>query len=214
MTSPHATLHEALDSGLQTLGLPAGGPDADRLLRYLDLLRKWNQAYNLTAVREPLAMVTLLILDSLSVHPFLRGVRVLDVGSGAGLPGIPLAVFNRDREFVLLDANGKKVRFMRHAVMDLALANVTIEHARVERYHCGSLFDTVISRALGSIAEFVASAGPLCRSDGYLLAMKGRYPKTELVELPSGYRVAAVERLHVPGLEAERHLVQIARWSQ
>lgn len=211
MTASGADVRQALDSGLQALGLPAGGCEAGRLLRYLDLLQKWNRAYNLTAVREPLAMVTLLILDSLSIHFFLRGVRILDVGSGAGLPGIPLASFNSNRKFVLLDSNGKKVRFMRQAVMDLELANVTVERGRVEHYHPEALFDTVVSRALGSVAEFVAAAGRLCGGDGCLLAMKGRHPETELAELPSGYRVAAVERLYVPGLEAERHLVKIVK---
>jgi 16S rRNA (guanine527-N7)-methyltransferase len=211
MSYPLSTVRQALDSGLQALGLPAGGSGARRLLRYLELLEKWNRTYNLTAVRELQAMVTRLILDSLSAHPFLRGDRVLDVGSGAGLPGIPLAIFNPDREFVLLDSNGKKIRFMRHAVMDLGLPNVAVEQGRAEQYHPTALFDTVISRALGSLGDLAATAGHLCRGGGHLLALKGRYPKNELAELPPGYRAVEVQRLQVPGLDAERHLVDIRR---
>ena len=156
-------------------------------------------------------MVNLHLLDSLTVLPHLHGSRILDVGSGAGLPGIPLAVFSPQREFVLLDANGKKARFMRQAVIDLGLRNVVVEHARTESYHPAEGFDTVISRAFASVADFVRGAGSHCRKGGRLLAMKGRYPDTELEALPVGYRVVDVHALDIPGLTSQRHLIEIAR---
>ncbi len=200
-----------LEAGLKTLGLAASGHQTDQLLAYLRLLQKWNRVYNLTAVRDVREMVNLHLLDSLAVLPHLHGSRILDVGSGAGLPGIPLAVFSPQREFVLLDANGKKARFMRQAVIDLGLRNVVVEQARTESYHPAEGFDTVISRAFASVADFVRGAGSHCREGGRLLAMKGRYPDTELEALPTSYRVVDVHALDIPGLTSQRHLIEIAR---
>lgn len=200
-----------LAEGLKGLGLELDPDRRARLLDYLALLVKWNRAYNLTAVRAPAQMVTLHLLDSLSILPFVRGSRILDVGAGAGLPGIPLAIAAPQRRYVLLDSNGKKVRFLRQAIMTLALGQAAAVQARVESYRPEEPFDTVISRAFASLRDFAALAGRHCTADGRLLAMKGQYPQEELAELPGDWRVVQVHRLQVPGLEAARHLVELRR---
>ncbi len=183
---------------------------ASRLAAYVDLLAHWNRAYNLTAVRRPQDMVARHILDSLAVLPWLRGRRVLDVGSGAGLPGIPLAVLRPDLEFTLLDSNGKRTRFMTQAVLELKLANTQIVQARVETYQPTAPFDSIVSRAFASLAAYLTGAGRLCASGGDLLAMKGVRPEAELMELPEGYKVMGIHALQVPELGAERHLIRLA----
>ena len=185
--------------------------ETDRLLPllvvYLRELNKWNRAYNLTAVRDPQEMVSRHLLDSLTAHPFLRGSRILDVGTGAGLPGIPLALANPDRRFFLLDSNGKKTRFVQHAIGVLGLDNVTVVQARVEQWETTDLFDTVISRAFSSLQEFVSNAGRFVARDGCLLAMKGKYPADEITALPNNWSATLTEKVTVPGLDAERHFV-------
>jgi 16S rRNA (guanine527-N7)-methyltransferase len=156
-------------------------------------------------------MVARHLLDSLSVLPFVTGPRVLDVGSGPGLPGIPLAVAQPEWELVLLDSNGKKTRFMTHAAGRLGLDNVRIVRARVEDYADDMGFDTVISRAFSSLADFVRRAGQLCSESGCLLAMKGRLYEREIASLPAGWQISETRRLSVPGVTASRHLVIIAR---
>jgi len=204
-------LKQPLSAGVEDLGLDLETQAQAGLLDYLALIDKWNRVFNLTAVRDPRQMLSHHLLDSLAVLPHLHGVRVLDVGSGPGLPGIPLAIACPERRFTLLDSNGKKTRFMRQAAIELGLSNVEVIHARVENYHPPEGFDTVISRAFASITDFVTLAGPHCRQGGRLLAMKGRYPADELDALPGGFQVAAVHRLDVPELGAERHLVEITR---
>lgn len=204
-------MRTALEQGLGALGVSLDEQGIARLLAYVALLEKWNRAYNLTAVRNPRDMLPRHILDSLSVLDYIHGSRILDVGSGAGLPGIPLAIAREPWRITLLDANAKKVRFMRQAVIELGLNNVNVEQARVESYHPGAGFDTVISRAFASIEDFLRGAGGLCLEGGRLLAMKGRHPQEELQDLPAGYRLAAISRLTVPGLDSERHLVEIAK---
>ena len=203
-------LERLLAAGLRELPLEVDAERQGRLLAFLGLLEKWNGVYNLTAVRDPAEMVTLHLLDSLAVLPHVRGERLLDVGAGPGLPGIPLAIVAPGRRYTLLDSNGKKVRFMRQAVLELGLQQVEVVQARVESYRPDAPFDTVISRAFASLREFVGLAGAHCAPGGRLLAMKGQYPEAELAELPPGWRAVAVHRLAIPGLAAQRHLVELA----
>lgn len=217
MSFNEALIKAELASGLQSLAhagvLPAD--EADRLLQpllvYLRELTKWNRAYNLTAVRDPQAMVTRHLLDSLTAHPFLRGNRILDVGTGAGLPGIPLALANPDRQFVLLDSNGKKTRFVQHVVGALKLVNVEVIQARVEQWEVNDVFDTVISRAFSALHDFVSSSGRFAAKAGCLLAMKGKLPAGEIDALPADWDATRIEPIDVPGLDAERHFIVLER---
>lgn len=197
----------ALVAGLRALQVDPAL--AAPLARYLALLDKWNAAYNLTAVRDPAAMVTRHILDSLAVLPWLRGRRILDVGTGAGLPGIPLALACRERRFVLLDSNGKKTRFVTQALLALGLDNAEVVKARVEGYRAEDGFATILSRAFAGLADFVAATRHLLAPGGRWLALKGARPEAELAGLPADVRVTGVHRLNVPGLRAERHLVEL-----
>lgn len=188
--------------------------DEDKKLeRFVELLEQWNGAYNLTAVRDPEEMVTKHLLDSLVLLPFLRDRPgpALDVGTGAGLPGIPLAVSLPALHFILLDSNGKKTRFVTQAMATLALRNVEVAQARVEDYRPAQPFATVMSRAFSSLQDFVQLAGPVCAAGGRLLAMKGVYPKQELQDIPAGFKLLAVHPLQVPGLDAERCVVEIEK---
>jgi 16S rRNA (guanine527-N7)-methyltransferase len=193
-------------------------PDASiaRLVAFLDLLERWNRVYNLTAVRDPQAMVVRHILDSLAILPWVKGPRVLDVGSGAGLPGIPLAIVREQESFVLLDSNRKRTRFLNQVVAELQLANVSVVHCRVEDYQPRDLFDALISRAFSSVTDLLTKAGRLCAADGRILLMKGLPPDGELVDLPENFAQVAVYPLHVPGLNAVRHLVHLmpVAWAQ
>jgi len=204
-------LESDLSSGLNQLGLNCSLAVQARLRDYIYLIDKWNRVYNLTSVRNPAEMVTRHILDSLAVLPYLRGSRVLDVGTGAGLPGIPLAIVDKEqhpeREFVLLDSNSKKTRFVQQVITELELGNVRVVHERAENYCPANKFDVVVSRAFASIADMLNNSGQHCSDDGVLLAMKGAKPVTELQELPANYSVEAVHQLEVPGLEGQRHLV-------
>ena len=212
MNALEDVLAQQLAHGIAALQLALSPAQCTKLLGYVQLLVKWNQVYNLTAIRNPRDMITRHILDSLAVIPFIKGPRVLDVGTGAGLPGIPLAIALPELEFVLLDSVAKKTRFVVQAGSELGLSNVVVKTQRVEKNHSLGLFDTVISRAFSSIAEFVTMAGPLCRRNGgVMLAMKGRYPQEELSALPPGYILKDVARLAVPELNEERHVVQLAR---
>lgn len=211
-----ASCERKLTEGLRALGLEV--PDlASGLMTYLRELSLWNQTYNLTAVRDPMEMVAKHLLDSLVVLPHLHGQHMIDVGSGAGLPGIPLALADPKRQFVLLDSNGKKAAFMRHAVRTLGLKQVEVVHARVEDYarETGKgRYESVLSRAFTNLAEMLELAGPLCARHGRMLALKGQFPEDELEELrhaPTGFELEAVIPLQVPQLAAERHLVLFSR---
>lgn len=204
-------LQPLLDEGLRAMRIAADAAQIERLALFLKLLARWNRAYNLTAVREPEAMVRLHILDSATALDFLRGLSVLDAGTGAGLPGIPLAVLDPAREFTLLDSSGKKIRFLRHVLAELALGNARAEAARAESCEAGRAFDTVICRAFSDLRGFVQRCGSLAAAGGRLVAMKGRYPDAELAAVPAGWRVARVEPVSVPGLDARRHIVVLER---
>ena len=208
------SIEQAIIEGCERLDLRLSDEACTRLAAYLALLERWNRAYNLTAVREPEAMVVRHLLDSLSILPWLEGPRVLDGGSGAGLPGIPLAVARPEYEFCLLDSNGKRTRFLTQATAELRLPNVSIVRSRVEDYQPVTLFNSIVSRAFATLAELVADAGRLCAPTGRLLAMKGVFPDDELARLPSTYQVVGVYPLRVPHLDAERHLVHLAPASQ
>ena len=206
-----AKLASQLAAGLQALQLELPASAQTRMLEYVALLAKWNAAYNLTAVRDPAQMITRHLLDSLAIAPLLRGKRIIDVASGAGLPGIPLALAFPDRHFVLLDAIGKKTRFMVQALATLGLGNAEVVQARVEDYQPEEGFATVISRAFASLTDFVRLTEHLCNPDGCWLAMKGAVPEAEIEALPAGFRVEAVHPLGVPGLDAERCVVAILK---
>ena len=206
-------IRDGLAAGLRELDacatLPPGSCDRllDRLTLFLGELTKWNKAYNLTAVRDPQQMVIRHIFDSLVAAPLLRGKRILDAGTGAGLPGIPLALCYPDKQFTLLDSNGKKIRFVQHVVGELGLSNVVPVQARAESYVPDQLFDTVISRAFTALADFIANSGRLTNPGGCLLAMKGKIPDAELRALPEDWQATDIAALRVPGLQAERHIV-------
>lgn len=201
-----------LDRGLEALQLELDAPVRQGLLDYVALLAKWNKAYNLTAVREPREMVTRHLLDSLAVAPHLQGTRIIDVGTGAGLPGIPLALVFPERQFVLLDANSKKTRFLVQAKAALGLANVSVVHERVEAFQTERPFDCIITRAFASVADILIGSRHLLTPDGVFLAMKGSVPEAELAELPQGFYLIEVIPLEVPGLEQEqRHLLRIGK---
>lgn len=204
-----ALMQRQLEDGLAALGL-ALPPDAiARLLDYLELLQRWNSAYNLTAVRDPVEMVTRHLLDSLAVMPYVAGKTLADLGSGAGLPGIPLAIALPHMQVTLVDSNGKKARFLREAARVLPLPNVHIEQVRVQDLR--DAFDCITARAFATLAEMLAWGGQALTSDGVWLALKGRIDETELAAVPAPFRVAAIHALRVPGLDAQRHLVEIRR---
>ena len=202
------TIGSQLEQGLGAMGISLEAPAQAKLLAYLQLIAKWNKVHNLTAVREPGKMVVLHLLDSLSVLPHLAGARtVLDVGTGAGLPGIPLAIARPDLAVTLLDSSHKKATFLRQAKAELALPNVEVACERVENWHPAALFDVVVSRAFAELADFVVQARHLVAPGGAMLAMKGVYPFEELARVPATHRVENVVALTVPTLEAQRHLV-------
>jgi 16S rRNA (guanine527-N7)-methyltransferase len=198
-----------LVSGAAALGLALAPGQIERLLGFLALLTRWNRAYNLTAVRDPGEMVPRHLLDSLVILPYLYGESVLDLGTGAGLPGLPLAVCDPDRHYWLLDGNGKKVRFVRQVVLELGLTQVVPVHERIEAYRPGRKFSTIVSRAVATIAQIQAAAAPLLERPGRLLVMKGRYPQDELQDPALRDLDVAVHKLFVPFLEGERHLIEI-----
>ena len=206
-----AELGRRLEKGALELGLALGRGDRSKLLQYLALLEKWNQVYNLTAIRDTGRMVSGHLLDCLSVVPYLTGTRMLDAGSGAGFPGIPIAVARPDIQVALLDSNQKKAAFLRQAVADLQLKNAIVVCERVEAWHAGEKFDFIISRAFAEIAEFIALTKHLLAPGGVFAAMMGVYPFEEIERLPPDFRVRQTHALAVPGLEGERHLVLIER---
>jgi 16S rRNA (guanine527-N7)-methyltransferase len=205
------SLAAKLAEGVAELGLSLPAPAQQRLLDYLALLSKWNRIYNLTAVRETSRMVSQHLLDCLAVAPHVKADTLLDVGSGAGLPGIPLAVAAPRTQVTLLESNQKKSAFLQQAKLELKLDNVVVATERVEAWRPGRTFEVVISRALSDLAEFVNLAGRHAAPGGRLAAMKGIYPHEELAQLPSGWALASAVPLNVPGLRARRHLLLIEK---
>lgn len=204
-------MKKALESGLAQLEVHYSQDQLDKLLQFVDLLIKWNKVYNLTAVRKPEDMVSLHLLDSLSVLAHLDGFsRLLDVGSGAGLPGIPLAIFCPDQQFVLLDSNVKKTRFIQQAIIDLKLKNVQVAHSRVEKYTPDSPFDCITTRAFATIAETLKLVEHLLAKQSRILFMKSNTAESELNQIDSKFTHKIIE-LTVPGIEAKRRLVVLSR---
>lgn len=197
--------------GAARLGVVLDAVQAAQLSRLLDELARWNKTYNLTAVTARGEMITHHLLDSLSVAPHVHGERVADVGTGAGFPGLPLAVAQPQRRFTLLDSNGKKVRFVAHAARTLALDNVEALQARAGEWTPPAPFDTVVARAFAPLPELVAQVAALCGPDTRVLAMKGRRDPAERAGLPAGWRIEADHDLVVPGLGAERHVLVLQR---
>lgn len=177
--------------------------------QYLALMLKWNKTYNLTAITDPDEMIVRHILDSLAINPFLHGEKICDVGSGAGLPGIPLAIVNSNKYFTLIDANNKKTRFLTQVKIELKLDNVEIIQARSEKYQTENCFQTVTSRAFSEINVMLYKTKHLCCSNGVFLAMKGVYPEKELTALDPNFKIKWVKELKIPGLDAQRCLVCI-----
>ncbi|WP_126457157.1 16S rRNA (guanine(527)-N(7))-methyltransferase RsmG [Sulfuriflexus mobilis] len=200
------SLASALAQGLHTMQCALDEDQQSALLRYLTLLEKWNKVYNLTAVRDPAQMVPQHLLDALSIRPYLAGRRILDVGTGAGLPGIPLAIAEPECEFVLLDSALKRTRFVTQTVAELGLKNVEVVQARIEDYAPKALFDTITSRAFTATGDFVAATGHLLADKGCLLAMKGKLPEEEINHLPRQWSCEA-HKLAVPGVVGERHVL-------
>ena len=192
-----------------SLGTPLAPESADRLLKLIDELLRWNRTYNLTAITRRDEMITHHLLDSLSVQSALHGTTVADVGTGAGFPGLPLAVVEPGRRFTLIDSNNKKVRFVSHAAHLLGLSNVTAVHSRSESFKAAKPFDTVIARAFAALPELLELVAPLCGPQTRVLAMKGKRPDDEIAGVPSGWRILEVRPLSVPGLNEERHLVVV-----
>lgn len=197
---------DVLVIGLADLGVSATEQQIDLLLAFVRLIEKWNKTYNLTAIRNREEMLRLHILDSLAVLPFISGENIIDVGTGAGLPGIPLAIFMPDVQFTLLDSNAKKTRFVQQAVLELKLENVEVVHSRVEQLKRAGEFDAVLSRAFASLHDIMQLTDYLLQAEGVLIAMKGQKPVAELEQLE---RVYSVESIVVPGIDAERCVVRI-----
>ncbi|CAA0115200.1 Ribosomal RNA small subunit methyltransferase G [Halioglobus japonicus] len=204
-------LTSLLQQGCDDLELAVDDAQRQQLLDYLALLAKWNKAYNLTAVRDEAQMVTRHLLDSLAIAPFINRQRLIDVGTGAGLPGVPLAILFPQREFHLLDSNGKKTRFLFQVKTALGLDNMAVHHSRVEAFRAAEPYDAVLSRAFASLQDMVQGCRHLLAPDGCFLAMKGQLPSEELAPLSQDYPESAIYPLCVPGLDEQRHLVVLAR---
>jgi 16S rRNA (guanine527-N7)-methyltransferase len=200
-----------LSEGARELGIPISEAQLSSLLRLVDALEAGNAQFNLTAIRDRPGMLRKHVLDSLSLQGHLVGTRIADIGTGAGFPGLPLAILNPARQFTLIEATGKKARFVAQTAGLLGLQNVKVVNQRAEDYRPEQPFDTVVARALSSTPKFIAFAGHLCAPDGRLLAMKGQRPEEQISVKPKGFCVRAVHRLRIPGLPDERHLVEIVR---
>jgi len=207
-----SALREKLDQLLSQTELEVTDNQREQLVGYVEMLNKWNKAYNLTSVRDPLDMMVKHILDSVIVSTHLQGQRFIDVGTGPGLPGIPLSIMNPDNEFFLLDSLGKRIRFIKQVVHELGLQNVTPIQSRVEEFQPEEKFDGVLSRAFASMTDMVEWCHHLPKEQsGVFLALKGQHPRDEIDQLPEWCSVTDIKSLVVPELEGERHLVTLSR---
>ncbi len=200
-----------LEQGITQLSIQLQETQVSQLLDYVALLCKWNKAYNLTAIRDPEQMIIRHLLDSLAILPYLQTRRILDVGTGAGIPGLIIAICQQDTEVTLLDSNGKKTRFLQYATTQLSLDNVEVVQSRAEDYSPVELFDRIVSRAFTALDKMVHWCHPLLAEEGVFLAMKGAYPEPNQKDLPSGWLVTHVEPLVIPFITEQRHLVSVAR---
>ncbi len=200
---------EGLTKGSSALGQDYSELQIERLIGYLSLLHRWNRAYNLTAIKDPEAMVIRHLLDSLAVSPYLQGQRFIDVGTGAGLPGLPLALVNEQRDFDLLDSNGKKIRFLFQVRTQLGIKNIKEIHQRVEQLSGGRLYDGILSRAYTSLSDMIKTTQHLLAPGGRFYALKGKVHDQEIAAVPRDYCVETMIRLTIPGLNEERHLIVI-----
>ncbi len=210
-----SALASLLSNGLKQQSQEISQAEQKKLIQFVELLNKWNKVYNLTSIRKPEEMIKLHLLDSLVMLPYFSDdlKQVLDVGTGGGIPGIPLAICLPDINFVLLDARGKKVRFIQTAIAQLGLKNVTAVHSRVEEFHVDEeqRFERIISRAFASLNDMLLFCQHLCaKKEGKFLAMKGQIPEEEIAQLPEGFRIEQINELKVSGVNAQRHLIQIA----
>jgi 16S rRNA (guanine527-N7)-methyltransferase len=209
MSEVRSILKNTLATGIAAVGLAVDEPTQDRLLEYLLQLHKWNQAFNLSGIKQLDEMLNLHLLDSLVLAPFVDGDRIADVGTGAGLPGFPLALCFPEKQFYLIDSNSKKTRFIFQTAALLEVKNITVIHSRVEDYAMQPQVDIVTSRAFAALTDFVQGCRYLLSGTGKFLAMKGLYPQAEIDALPAGFQVSAVHPVKVPGVTAERHILEI-----
>ena len=204
-------LQQELRQGLEQLGLAANDGQVASLISYLQLLEKWNHHFNLSGIDDIDDMVSMHLLDSLSINAYLQGSIIVDVGTGAGLPGIPLAIMNPEKKFLLIDSNGKKTRFLFQVKIAWQIENISIVNTRIEHYQNQQQIDMVMCRAFSTLQDMVTKSQHLWAKETRLLAMKGRYPEQELRELPAGFEVSRVVKLEIPGSETHRHFVEVIR---
>jgi 16S rRNA (guanine527-N7)-methyltransferase len=205
------THFDTIQKGALQMGASLSDNTIQTLVRYLAMLEKWNKAYNLTAIRDVEQMISLHLLDSLATLPYITGDKIIDVGTGPGLPGMVLAICYPEKRFTLLDSNGKKTRFLTQVKMELGIDNVTVENERVEKHLHQGEYDHVISRAFASLQDMINWTLPLPSESGNFLAMKGVYPTEEIAALPKEVDLVSVEPLNVPNIQAERHMVVMTR---
>lgn len=200
-----------MEQGIAALSLDCSEQQLLSLLAYIDLLKKWNSTYNLLGGNETQTLVSRHILDSLSISSYLEGTLFADIGAGAGLPGIPLAILNRNKHFILVDSNGKKTRFMFQVKLQLGIENISVENCRIEHYQSKQQIDMVMCRAVSTLADALTMLQPNFSNKCKLLAMKGHYPEDEITNLPDGFVVTKATKLNIPGNESQRHVIEVMR---